>query len=134
MDFQRDSFIVLIINNIYEKTPEYITCDEAYTLWLVCNGRIDECNKMYVDALLKYGYLKNDGAITPNILIFNNETSKDCNDSIGKKLSVLKDEIMCLFDQASEISRGYVVEQALKDGWLKYDDNTINTIGAYIYL
>ena len=87
----------------------------------------------HIDALLKYGYLKNDGAITPNIVIFKNFDSK-VDESTSRKLSALKNEINSLFDQAPDISRGYIVEQAIADGWLKYDDNTINTIGAYIYL
>ena len=120
-------------NQICEKTPDYITYDEAYNLWLVCNGRADECDVKHIDALLKYGYLKNDGAITPNIVIFKNFDSK-VDESTSRKLSALKNEINSLFGQAPDISRGYIVEQAIADGWLKYDDNTINTIGAYIYL
>ena len=27
---------------------------------------------------------------------------------------------------------GYIIEQAIADGWLKYDDNTSAAIGAYI--
>lgn len=30
--------------------------------------------------------------------------------------------------------RGYVLEQALRDGWLKYDDQTSPVIGAHLYL
>lgn len=44
------------------------------------------------------------------------------------------DEIGVLIAQASSVSRGYVVEQALEDGWLRYDEHTINTVGAFIYL
>ena len=35
----------------------------------------------------------------------------------------MKDDIYSLFKQASDIERGYIVEQAILDGWLKYDDN-----------
>ena len=45
----------------------------------------------------------------------------------------MKNEILELLKQSSSIERGYIIDQALKDGWLKYDDNTINTVGAYIY-
>ena len=51
-----------------------------------------------------------------------------------KSYMVTKNEIFALFNQAPSIERGYVVEQAILNGWLKYDDDTINTIGAYIYL
>ena len=122
------------INSIYEKTPEYITYDEAYTLWHVCNGRIDNCDQRHVDKLLEYGYLKKEGSIIPNVVIFDRNAEKTDNEELTQKLTSLKDEIFALFNQAPDIERGYVVEQAINDGWLKYDENTINTIGAYIYL
>lgn len=56
------------------------------------------------------------------------------NEQLSQKLTSLKDDIYSLFKQAPDIERGYIVEQAILDGWFKYDDNTINTIGAYIYL
>ncbi|MBR3963824.1 MAG: sigma-70 family RNA polymerase sigma factor [Clostridia bacterium] len=36
--------------------------------------------------------------------------------------------------QKNGVDRRYVLEQALKDGWLIYDDKTSPVIGAYIYL
>ena len=36
-------------------------------------------------------------------------------------------------DKAKDISRGYIIDQAINLGWLKFDENTINTVGAYIY-
>ena len=121
-------------NNICEKTPDYITYDEAYTLWLACHGRITECEDRHIEKLLEYGYLKNYGAIVPSIVIFDENAEITLNYEASEKLTSLNREIGILLNQAPEISRGYVVEQALHNGWLKYDDNTINTIGAYIYL
>lgn len=86
---------------LYNKTPEQINYSDAYTLWLICNERIKECDKGYIEQLLSYGYLKN--------------------------------EIMNLFKQCSLIERGYIIDQALEDGWLKFDENTINTVGDIIY-
>lgn len=40
---------------------------------------------------------------------------------------------MNLFKQCSSIERGYIIDQALEDGWLKFDENTINTVGDFIY-
>ncbi len=117
-------------NNIYDKTPDFLNWTEAYTLWLVCCGRTDECEKTYVDKLIEYGYLKNDSAITPNVVIFDENAREPHNE----KLTALKDEIISLLGLAPGIERGYVVEQAINDGWLKYDDNTINTIGAFIHV
>ncbi len=121
-------------NNVCEKTPPFLSWKEAYTLWLVCSGRIEASEKPYLDALLEYGYLKKDGSIMPNVVIFDRTAEKPYNEQVAKKLSSLKNEIYALFKQSPDIERGYIVEQAIIDGWLKYDDNTINTIGAYIYL
>ena len=132
IDFSQFKFVY---KNIHERTPTCLSYSEAYTLWLVCCGRIKECEKAYLDKLLEYGYIRKDGSkITPCVVIFNRDVKGPCNDSLAQKLSALKDEIYFLFSQAPDIDRGYVSEQAIADGWLKYDDDTINTIGAYIYL
>ncbi len=122
-------------NHIYEKTPEHLTWKEAYTLWLVCSGRTEEAEGGYLEKLMKYGYLKKqDGAILPKIVIFDRNAEPPYNAALAHTLSTLKNEIFDLISQAPNIERGYVVEQALNDGWLKYDERTVHTIGAYIYL
>lgn len=131
IDFGQFKFIY---NNIYEKTPEHLSWMEAYTLWLVCSGRIEACEKSYLEKMLEYGYLKKEGSIIPNVVIFDRNAEEPHNEELSQKLTSLKNEIFALFNQAPDIERGYVVEQAILDGWLKYDENTINTIGAYIYL
>ena len=131
IDFGQFKFIY---NNIYEKTPEHLSWMEAYTLWLVCSGRIEACEKSYLEKMLEYGYLKKEGSIIPNVVIFDRNAEEPHNEELSQKLTSLKNEIFALFNQAPDIERGYVVEQAILDCWLKYDENTINTIGAYIYL
>ncbi|MBE6575396.1 MAG: sigma-70 family RNA polymerase sigma factor [Ruminococcaceae bacterium] len=121
-------------NNICEKTPLNLSWKEAYTLWLICSGRIEVCEKSYLEKLLEYGYLKKDDSIIPNVVIFDRNAEEPHNEELSQKLTSLKNEIFALFNQAPDIERGYVVEQAIIDGWLKYDDDTVNTIGAYIYL
>lgn len=117
--------------DLYNKTPELINYNDAYTLWLVCNGKINECEKGYIDQLIQYGYLKKDNnVIKPNVLIFNKCKSIYKNNEI---LTNLKNEIIELLKECSGIKRGYIVDQALEDGWLKFDDDTINTVGAFIY-
>ena len=117
--------------DLYNKTPFLINYNDAYTLWLVCNGKINECEKGYIDQLIQYGYLKKDNnVIKPNVLIFNKCISIDKNNEI---LTNLKNEIIELLKECSGINRGYVVDQALEDGWLEFDDDTINTVGAFIY-
>lgn len=119
----------------YAKTPEHLTYSEAYTLWLVCAGKAEAGERGYIDKLLEYGYIKNtDGVIEPNVVVFDSNAEKPDNAELTARLTALVREIYALIRQVPTISRGYVVEQALGDGWLKYDENTINTIGAYIYL
>lgn len=119
----------------YDKTPEFLNCKEGYTLWLVCKGRIQEAEQIHIKKMLEYGYLKEcDGKIEPNVVIFDRNAEKSYNAELTDKLGSLKNEIFNLIKESPSISRGYIVEQALKDGWLKCDGNTINTIGAYIYI
>lgn len=120
--------------NIYKNTPEHLNWMEAYTLWLVCSGRVEACEKDYLEKLIEYGYLKKKEGIVPNIVIFDRNAEKPCDEKLTVKLTQLRDDIYSLFSQAPDIQRGYVVEQAVEDGWLKYDENTVNSIGAYIYL
>ena len=118
-------------NNIQEKTPEHLTWKEAYTLWLVCNDRIGECEDGYVDKLKEYGYLNCVAdKLVPNVVIFYRSEE----DVTNEKLKAIHYDIDELLKQAPNIDRGYVVEQAIKDGWLKQDENTANTIGAFIYI
>ncbi len=131
VDFGQFKFF---FKNIQEKTPTHLNWMEAYTLWLVCSGRTEACEKAYLEKLLEYGYLKKGGSIIPNVVIFDRNAEKPYNEKLTQKLTSLRNEIYALFTQAPSIERGYVVEQAIIDGWLKYDDDTINTIGAYIYL
>lgn len=117
------------VKDLYNKTPEFLTYKDVYTLWLICNDRINECDKGYVEQLLSYGYLKKDSnGIQPNVLIFTEGNEKNK----SKKLAQLRNEIMELLKEVPFIERGYIVEQALEDGWLNFDKNTINTVGAYI--
>jgi RNA polymerase sigma factor (sigma-70 family) len=120
--------------DLYPKTPEFLLYTDVYTLWLVCNGKIDECDQRYIDSLLKYGYLKkNDDVIEPNVVVFDSRAESNCSSEIKSKMGDLENEICELIKQTPSISRGYIVDQTLDNGWLKYDENTINTVGAFIY-
>ncbi len=121
--------------NIQEKTPLHLNWKETYTLWLVCNGRMEACEKTYLEKLIAYGYLKKDvEAIVPNILIFSRNAKKPHNEALTAKLTALKEEIICLFKKAPHIQRGYVIDQAIENGWLVYDEHTLTSVGSYIYL
>ena len=132
VDFAQFKFFYKKIN---ERTPDHLTWKESYTLWLVCAGKREAAEKAYLDKLLEYGYLKRHGEeIVPNVVIFDIQKKKDSDKKLAERLAALREEICHLFDQAPKIERGYVVEQALEDGWLVYGEDTIATVGAYIYL
>ena len=103
----------------------------AYTLWLVCNDKLNECDKRYIDELLSIGYLKKEnGEIKPNILILNKYNPLNTSNT---KIIELNKEIVELLKKTKFFERGYIIDDAIENGWLKYDENTTNTIGAYIY-
>ncbi|MBQ8717956.1 MAG: hypothetical protein IJY66_01660, partial [Clostridia bacterium] len=116
-------------------TPAYLGTEEAYNLWLICVGKSEECKQEYVDKLLEYGYIKTvNGVLTPNVLVFYPNAGANCNAEAAAKLAALKQEVFDLFAKAPSIERGYVLEQAIEDGWLTYDENTDKAVGAYINL
>ena len=85
--------------------------------------------------ILIYGYLKkhDSGEIVPNVVVFDHQVETPYNAALTEKLTALKNDIVHLIRHAPSISRGYVVEQAIADGWLIYSDDLIPTAGAYIY-
>ena len=114
--------------NIQEKTPIHLSWNEVYTLWLVCNGKTDECEQGYLEKMLEYGYLKKEnGVVLPNVVVIENDKI------LTDKLITMRDDIYDLILQAPDIERGYIVEQALENGWLIYNEDMPKTIGAYIY-
>ena len=66
---------------------------------------------------------KDNNTIKPNVLIFNKCKSIDKN---NVNLTNLKNEIIKSLKECSDINRGYIVNQLLEDGWLKFDNDIIN--------
>ena len=152
--------------NIYNKTPEYLTHDEVLTLQSVYEGKWEQCEKKYIEKLLTYGFIKKDGTeYKPAILVFDgNNTdkyymkfSKDTKEELTKLSNLVKQLFSDIWVYATEVikvdlpssfrnderlfrtaigcsayDRGYVLEQANKDNWLKYDETTSPVIGAYL--
>ena len=104
---------------------------------LICQGDQKECNNFYVDKLIEYGYVKKiNDTLKPNTVIF---YKKVADNEPSEKIVKLRDELVDLFKQTlspyiSFLDRGLIFEQALNDGWLKYDDKSEITIGSYIYI
>ena len=121
--------------NLCDRTPVYLYQGGTYTLWLLCTGRGEECIPAEVEKLLEYGYAKMvDGVLTPNVLVFYPYAEAVCDAEAAAKLAALKQKIFDLFAKAPSIERGYVLEQAIENGWLTYDENTDKAVGAYINL
>ena len=120
-----------VSKNMDIKKPKDISYMAAYTLWLVCNDKLNECDKRYIDELLSIGYLKKEnGEIKPNILVLNKYNPLNTSNT---KIIELNKEIVELLKKTKIFERGYIIDDAIENGWLKYDENTTNTIGAYIY-
>lgn len=125
------SHFYFVSKNIDIKKPKDISYMAAYTLWLVCNDKLNECDKRYIDELLSIGYLKKENEeIKPNILILNKYNPLNTSNT---KIIELNKEIVELLKKTKFFERGYIIDEAIENGWLKYDENTINTVGAYIY-
>lgn len=122
------------LGNHRDKTPLFLTYKEAETLWYAVHGRLSEAEEGYIEKMLSYGYLKKSGdEVVPNVVVFDRNAEKPDNAELSAKLASLKNEIVELFRQAPSIERGYVVEEAVKNGWLTFSDDLIPTAGAFIY-
>jgi len=114
--------------NHQAKTPDHLTWQEAAALWQVCTGQ--EAAPEYAKKLAEYGYLRQNGEeYLPNLVIFD----RSAPESPLPDLHALKEEIIDLMRKNPGISRGYVVEQALENGWLTYNESTPAAAGAFIY-
>ncbi len=144
-------------------TPNSLTHEEAYTLRCVACGDYEHCESLYIDSLLRHGYIrKTDDGYKPTIIVWATEeppftdeeraslaaqattvrtmfadAAQTAQDTIKADLpkSHRENEHLCDFAcRNGGIERAYVIEQALADGWLTLDDNTSKTIGAHIQL
>jgi len=144
-------------------TPNALTQEEAYTLHCVACGHPERCESVYTDQLLKHGYIRNtENGYEPTIIVWTNEeppftdeeraslqaqaaavramladSAKRTQDTIKADLpkSHRENEHLCDFAfRNSGITREWVVEQAIADGWLTLDNTTSKVIGAHIRL
>ena len=79
--------------------------------------------------MISYGHVKTiDGTYVPNIFVVKDRTFN----IIGNSNLQLIEEIYDLLKTVPTIERGYILDQALKTGWIKYDENTPKNVGAFI--
>lgn len=116
--------------DMWNRQPVCVGYNNALALWQIVHGKADECDPHCVNKMIEYGYIReNNGVPEPNVVIFDDKAEEKPN----AKLTAFRNEIAELKKQAPSITRGYVVEQALENGWLKYSDDLIPTTGAFIY-
>jgi len=153
-----------LFDNISEKTPEYITQEESYSLKLINEGKIDDVKSYIIENLVKYGYLKkSDTGYELQIVVledidtafkgFSEADQKIINDMITDITAYFKiaydfsneivrkdlpktirdnEKLVYLASDEEAFNRSYVFNYALNTGWLKYDENTSNTVGAFL--
>lgn len=150
--------------NIQANTPLYLSHDEALTLKAVAEGKWETCERLFLDNLSGYGYIRKDGnGFVPNIIVFNgystdkyrakfSEAQKSEITALAQRIKAIFSDVVSystgvvskdipdfvgvakMYPTYSSFDRGYILEQALRDGWIKYDENTSKVIGAYLYI
>ncbi|MBE6890575.1 MAG: sigma-70 family RNA polymerase sigma factor [Ruminococcaceae bacterium] len=152
------------MDDICNKTPGKISQEEAYSMKLIHEGKIDEVKPYIVENLVKYGYLKkSDIGYELQILVLEDLDSviKGFSEADQKIVNDMIEDITAYFkiayDFGNEIvkkdlpkairdnkkltqfashdeafDRRYVFMHALNTGWIKYDENTSDTVGAFL--
>ena len=152
--------------NIWANTPDFLNREESQTLKAAVDGRASDCDKVILEKLEKYGYIrKSHDTYEPAIVVLDESRNEDTmfsfseeeRDSIKHTAGEIKniirtanefafrltaeslppllknDERMCYFAcRNSTMSRDIIFMQAVKDGYLKYDEHTSTAVGAYI--
>lgn len=153
-----------LFDNIMEKTPVHISQEEAYSLYLIHEGKIDEVKPYIIENLINYGYLKksDNGYILQIVVLrkidsiirdFSDVDQKIINDMITDITAYFKipydfsneiirkdlpkanrenEKLVHFVAESEAFDRKYVFNHALKSGWLRYDENTSNTVGAFL--
>lgn len=150
--------------NIERLTPDFLTAKESQTLLKIAKNDCADCNVKIIEKLIDYGYVRaTDSGYEPAIVVFGKEKADRFTKEESERISALATEIKALLRGALEYShkrsledipesllkndnfkeftssyssfkRGIVLEQAIADGWIKYDDNTNKSIGAFMYI
>ncbi len=138
-------------HDLWKQTPVHLSMEEGRTLVLIANGKAEDADKAVLDKLVGYGYLREEnGTYLPKFLILRetaplapesmetynrlrNEITdilrghyEYCRDLLRRDIpEALMDEpvLVNAADGALSVEvRGTVVEEALRTGWLTYND------------
>ncbi len=144
-------------------TPPSLSHEQAHALYSVVCGKAGDCETTYLKQLLEFGYIRRtDDGYEPTVVVFG-ERKLSFTDEEQAVLAAKADAVRVLFAQTvrastkiitadlpaayrdnghlcdfacrnSGITREWVVEQAIADGWLTLSDTTSKVIGAHIRL
>ena len=149
---------------IFGKIPYWLSESEIRALALFVRGHAEVAETEELEKLKKYGYIREKyGKAEPALLIFDEKEKIEFCDKEKRRLEKLDEEIYDLLKSAQEktlaimrvemprkffeaprqynhvlgclsINNNYICEQALRDGYLKYDARTSQTIGNFIFI
>lgn len=118
--------------NLWNNTPTFLTELEAQTLWDAVTGHADKCDPAMLERLISYGYFRRDGdRLTPLFVRLDPDAAETYGADVAAKLHTLAQKAREMFRENPKLKRGYVLEEAIARGWLRYD-GTLPCVGAYL--
>ena len=118
--------------NLWNNTPTFLTVLEAQTLRDAATGHADKCDPATLARLISYGYLRRDGdRLTPLFVRLDPDAAETYGADVAGKLHTLAQKAREMFRENPKLSRGYVIDEAIARGWLRYD-GTLPCVGAYL--
>ncbi len=151
-------------DGIFGKMPYWLSESEIRALALFVRGQAEMAEAEELEKLKNYGYIREKcGKVEPTLLIFDEkekiefgaeekrrlaamdeEISAFLKNSQKKTIAIMREEMPKKFFEAPHqynhvlgclsINNNYICEQALRDGYLKYDERTSPTIGNFIFI
>ena len=118
--------------NLWNNTPTFLTVPEAQTLRDAATGHADKCDPATLARLISYGYLRRDGdRLTPLFVRLDPDAAETYGADVAGKLHTLAQKAREMFRENPKLTRGYVIDEAIARGWLRYD-GTLPCVGAYL--
>lgn len=118
--------------NLWNNTPTFLTVPEAQTLRDAATGHADKCDPATLARLISYGYLRRDGdRLTPLFVRLDPDAAETYGADVAGKLHTLAQKARETLRENPKLQRGYVIEEAIARGWLRYD-GTLPSVGAYL--
>ena len=118
--------------NLWNNTPTFVTVPEAQTLRDAATGHADKCDPATLARLISYGYFRRDGdRLTPLFVRLDPDAAETYGADVAEKLHTLAQKAREMFRENPKLRRGYVLEEAIARGWLRYD-GSLPSVGAYL--